>query len=56
MDNDTLQAALAAWAAGEGEHNDAGVSATPSCSNRGNRPIATMHNPPIHTNRPIRTT
>ncbi|WP_317368601.1 DUF4037 domain-containing protein [Bifidobacterium pullorum] len=27
MDNDTLQAALAAWAAGE--HNDAGVSATP---------------------------
>ena len=29
MDNDTLQAALAAWTAGEGEHNDAGVSATP---------------------------
>lgn len=27
MDNDTLQAALAAWAAGE--HNDGGVSATP---------------------------
>ena len=27
MDNDTLQAALAAWAAGD--HNDAGVSATP---------------------------
>lgn len=27
MDNDTLQAALAAWAAGE--HNDAGISATP---------------------------
>lgn len=27
MNNDTLQAALAAWAAGE--HNDAGVSATP---------------------------
>lgn len=30
MDNDTLQAALAAWAAGE--HNDAGVSATPELS------------------------
>ena len=35
MDNDTLQAALAAWAAGEGEHNDAGVSATPNLSESG---------------------
>ena len=35
MDNDTLQAALAAWAAGEGEHNDAGVSATPELSESG---------------------
>ena len=33
MDNDTLQAALAAWAAGE--HNDAGVSATPELSESG---------------------
>ena len=33
MDNDTLQAALAAWAAGE--HNDAGVSATPNLSESG---------------------
>lgn len=35
MDNDTLQAALAAWAAGEGEYNDAGVSATPELSESG---------------------
>ena len=33
MDNDTLQAALAAWAAGD--HNDAGVSATPNLSESG---------------------
>ena len=33
MDNDTLQAALAAWAAGE--HNDAGVSATPELPESG---------------------